>query len=53
MKILKHIIYREWITRVRRRAFIIGTLLVPILFAGSIGLGVWLESGTELSLIHI
>lgn len=47
MKILKHIIYREWITRVRRRAFIIGTLLVPILFAGSIGLGVWLESGTE------
>ena len=27
------IIYREWITRVRRRAFIIGTLLVPVLLA--------------------
>lgn len=47
MSTLRHIIYREWITRVRRKAFVIGTLLIPALFAGSIGIGVWLESGSE------
>ena len=33
------IIYREWITRVRRRAFIIGTLMVPVLLGLGVGLG--------------
>ena len=47
MKTLKHIIYREWSTRVRRKAFWMGTLLIPALIAGSIGLGVWMNSGTE------
>lgn len=41
------IIYREWITRVRRRAFIIGTLMVPVLLALGVGLGAWLEN-TEM-----
>ena len=40
---LRHIVYREWITRVRRRAFILGTLAIPLLFAGSIVLGWWME----------
>jgi len=47
MKTLKHIIYREWITRVRRKAFLLGTLLVPFLIVVGIGLQVWLDSGTE------
>jgi ABC-2 type transport system permease protein len=47
MKTLKHIIYREWITRVRRKAFLLGTLLVPFLILLGIGLQVWLASGTE------
>ena len=47
MKTLKHIIYREWSTRVRRKAFWLGTLLIPALLAGSIGLGIWMDSGTE------
>lgn len=38
------IIYREWITRVRRRAFIIGTLLVPVLLAFGVGFGAWMEN---------
>ncbi|MGB2384940.1 MAG: hypothetical protein ACPH8E_05530, partial [Flavobacteriales bacterium] len=38
------IIYREWITRVRRRAFIIGTLLVPVLLALGVGFGAWMEN---------
>ena len=38
------IIYREWITRVRRRAFIIGTLLVPVLIAFGVGFGAWMEN---------
>jgi ABC-2 type transport system permease protein len=44
MKRLGLIIYREWITRVRRRAFIIGTLLVPVLLALAVGFGVWMEN---------
>lgn len=44
MKRLGLIIYREWITRVRRRAFIIGTLLVPVLLAFGVGFGVWMEN---------
>lgn len=40
---LRHIVYREWITRVRRKAFILGTLAIPLLFAASIALGWWLE----------
>ena len=47
MKTLKHIIYREWITRVRRKAFLLWTLLVPFLIVVCIGLQVWLDSGTE------
>jgi len=43
MSRLKHIIFREWYTRVRRRAFILGTLLIPVLMAGLIGLVVWME----------
>lgn len=44
MKRLGLIIYREWITRVRRRAFIIGTLLVPVLLAFAVGFGAWMEN---------
>ena len=44
MKRLGLIIYWEWITRVRRRAFIIGTLLVPVLLAFGVGFGVWMEN---------
>ena len=47
MKTLKHIIYREWSTRVRRKAFWLGTLLIPALLAGSIGISVWMNSGAE------
>lgn len=43
MSRLGHIIYREWHTRVRRKAFILGTLLVPILIAGLVGLIAWLD----------
>ena len=43
MSRLRLIIFREWYTRVRRRAFILGTLLVPLLMAGLVGLGVWME----------
>ena len=43
MSRLKHIIFREWYTRVRRRAFILGTLLIPVLMAGLIGFVVWME----------
>lgn len=39
---LRHIVYREWITRVRRKAFILGTLAIPLLFAASIALGWWI-----------
>ncbi|MDA0302979.1 MAG: ABC transporter permease [Bacteroidetes bacterium] len=45
MSALRHIIYREWITRVRRKAFILGTLAVPLLFMGSMAIGYWLEQG--------
>ncbi len=45
MKALGHIIYREWITRVRRKAFILGTLAVPLLFLGSMAIGWWMEQG--------
>ena len=38
------IINREWITRVRRRAFIIGTLMIPVLLALGIGIGAWMEN---------
>jgi len=44
MNKLTLIIYREWITRVRRRAFIIGTLMVPVLLGLGVGLGAWLEN---------
>ena len=44
MNKLALIIYREWITRVRRRAFIIGTLMVPVLLGLGVGLGAWLEN---------
>ena len=43
MNRLRLIIFREWYTRVRRRAFILGTLLVPILMAILVGFGVWME----------
>ena len=47
MNRLRLIIFREWYTRVRRRAFILGTLLVPILMAILVGFGVWMEAGTN------
>jgi ABC-2 type transport system permease protein len=51
---LRHIVYREWITRVRRKAFILGTLAIPLLFAASIALGWWLEqSETDESRVLI
>ena len=45
MSALRHIVYREWITRVRRKAFILGTLAVPLLVMGSMAIGWWLEQG--------
>ncbi|MBT6162491.1 MAG: ABC transporter permease [Crocinitomicaceae bacterium] len=47
MKTLKHIIYREWITRVRRKAFLLGTLVAPLLIALGIGVKIWLASSTD------
>ncbi|MDE0980293.1 MAG: hypothetical protein OSA78_09885, partial [Flavobacteriales bacterium] len=45
MSALRHIIYREWITRVRRKAFILGTLAVPLLVVGSMAIGWWIKQG--------
>ena len=48
MNRLQHIVFREWYTRVRRKAFILGTLLVPFLMAGLVGIMVWMDqSETE------
>jgi ABC-2 type transport system permease protein len=42
MSKVKHIISREYITRVRKKSFIIMTLLGPILFAGMMIVPIWL-----------
>ncbi len=41
------IIAREYLTRVRRRAFLIGTFLMPVVSVLVIGLIGWMESSTE------
>lgn len=54
MSVIGHIVYREWSTRVRRKAFIWGTLAVPILLSIGIGLGVWSEqSNTQNSKVLV
>lgn len=47
MNTLRLIIFREWFTRVRRKAFILGTILVPILMAGFAGFVVWMEQSNH------
>jgi ABC-2 type transport system permease protein len=42
MSKVKHIISREYITRVRKKSFIIMTILGPILFAGMMIVPIWL-----------
>ncbi len=44
MSKLKHIIVREYITRVRKKAFIIMTVLGPILFAALMIVPVWIAT---------
>jgi ABC-2 type transport system permease protein len=44
MSKVKHIIAREYITRVRKKAFILMTLLGPLLFAGMFVVPIWLTT---------
>ena len=41
------IIRREYLTRVRRRAFLLGTLLGPLILAAVMGAAVWMGVESE------
>ncbi|MDE0871211.1 MAG: ABC transporter permease [Flavobacteriales bacterium] len=49
MSSLRHIIFREWNTRVRRKAFIYGTLAIPLLLMAVMGVTAWLEQSQTQS----